>query len=95
MSVIRNVVAAIGGKNENEKTSWIKLGVLIETNDGKLRLKIDALPRDPSWDGWASVFDDQERQGQTRNQGGRQYPSAPPPRQPQGGGFVEDTDIPF
>lgn len=95
MSTVKNIVAAIQGRNPEDKPTWVKIGVYIETNEGKQRIKIDALPRDPSWDGWCSVFDDQDRQPQARNSGGRQYPSAPPPRQPQpqGGGF--DDEIPF
>lgn len=95
MSVVKNLVAAIPGKNEGDKTTWIKVGIYIETNEGKQRIKIDALPRDPSWDGWASVFDDQDRQPQARNSGGRQYPSAPAPRQPQPKDGEFDDEIPF
>lgn len=96
MSVVKNIVAAIQGRNPEDKPTWVKIGVYIETNEGKQRIKIDALPRDPSWDGWCSVFDDQDRQqSQPRSSGGRQYPSAPPPRQPQPQGGELDDEIPF
>jgi len=50
-----------GQSNENkEKTQWLKVGVLIEKEDGKMRIKLDAIPVG-NWDGWLNVFEKKEK----------------------------------
>jgi len=51
-------------QDENmEKPQWIKVGVLLVKENGKMRLKLDLIPT--GWDGWLSVF---EREENGRNQ---------------------------
>jgi hypothetical protein len=51
-----------GQSNENkEKTQWLKVGVLIEKEDGKMRIKLDAIPVG-NWDGWLGVFEKEKKE---------------------------------
>ena len=69
-------------KDGQEKTSWTKCGVLLETEKG-FRVKMDVVPI--GGDGWFSVFEEEDQ-----SQG-----SAPktPSRPSQGVG--DQDDIPF
>jgi hypothetical protein len=49
-----------GDKEKTQKTQWIRLGVLLEKEDGKMRIKLDAIPTG-NWDGWLNVFERQEK----------------------------------
>jgi len=50
-----------GQSNENkEKTQWLKVGVLLEKEDGKMRIKLDTIPV-AGWDGWLNVFEKKEK----------------------------------
>lgn len=41
-------------KNTGEdRTNWLKVGVVVETRNGGLALKIESLP--PLWDGWVQL----------------------------------------
>ena len=44
-----------------EKTRWIKCGVMLETDKGP-RIKLEALPVGGEFDGWLSVFEDKPKQ---------------------------------
>jgi len=48
------------GDKEKQKTQWIRVGVLLEKEDGKMRIKLDAIPIG-NWDGWLNVFERQEK----------------------------------
>lgn len=41
-------------RNGEEKTNWVKIGAVFETNNG-LSMKIDSIP--VVWDGWVSFFE--------------------------------------
>jgi len=49
-----------GDKEKTQKTQWIRVGVLIEKEDGKMRIKLDSIPIG-NWDGWLNVFERQEK----------------------------------
>jgi len=49
-----------GDKEKTQKTQWIRVGVLLEKEDGKMRIKLDAIPIG-NWDGWLNVFERQEK----------------------------------
>ncbi len=36
-----------------ERTNWLKVGVVVETKNGGLAMKIECLP--PLWDGWVQL----------------------------------------
>jgi hypothetical protein len=46
-------------KEGEEKTSWLKCGVMLETDKGT-RIKLDCVPTAADWDGWMSVFADKD-----------------------------------
>jgi hypothetical protein len=46
-------------KDGEEKTSWLRCGVLLNTDKG-YRIKLDCLPMNPG-DGWFSVFPREDR----------------------------------
>jgi len=89
-------IAAPGGKYQGddgqEKTRWIHCGVLIRTADGKMRLKLDAIPMnpEPNQDGkpglWFAVFDPQQTDRQA---------ATPPAPTPAPVTKDKDPDIPF
>lgn len=74
------------GQNGEEKTRWIKCGVLLETDRG-FRIKLDCLP--VGGEGWFSVFeDDAEGPQQARH-------TKPPPVQQRPLIEPPEDDIPF
>lgn len=45
------------------KKRYTRMGTLLQSDDGKLSLKLDAIPAGRDWDGWVSFFDIEPRQG--------------------------------
>lgn len=63
MRKLGRIVAACGNYTDsegNEKTRWTTLGALFEKDNGKMSLKLESMPVGTEWDGWASVFPDDE-----------------------------------
>ena len=56
---IGNIVFPSGSyvKDGAEKTVWLKCGVLLQKDDGKFCMKLDALPINMN-EGWFNVFED-------------------------------------
>ena len=85
MKRIKRLVVSNGSymKDGQEKTSWLTIGSMLKGDDGKVKLKLDAMPVS-DFDGWVNVFDlDDEN---------RPAASAPPPAP---SGFKQDEDLPF
>ena len=85
MAKIKDVVARGGeyqDRQGNTKVRWINVGSMFKNNEGKVSIKIDAMPVG-EWDGWLNLFDPKPR-NQTAEK-----PSKPP----QDDGF--DDEIPF
>lgn len=71
-------------KNTGEdRTNWLKVGVVVETRNGGLALKIESLP--PLWDGWVQLATPKAKE-QAPQQEAPQTQS-----QPQ----IDDDNIPF
>lgn len=71
--VIGDVCAPTGKyvKDGEEKTSWMKCGVIMQTEKG-MRIKLDGIPIGGTEQGiWLSVFEKQESR-QSRPSGGQQ-----------------------
>ena len=87
-------VATIGKYTDNqgqEKKRYLKCGTVFESEDGRLSMKLDAMPCGPDWSGYIQFFDIKPREGQQRAEQPKQS-SMPPPR------YEEDDDssaIPF
>jgi len=87
----KRVIAFVKGK---EKMKAVQVGFAYQTPKGETAVQIDALPRDPSWDGKLLITSQQAHSdaGGGQSQGG--------PRAPGGGGQApqrgfEGEDIPF
>lgn len=91
-----DAVASIGeytnGQGEKKKR-YVNIGTLFESEDGRLSLKVDAIPVNPEWSGWVSFFEPKDSDNQTRRQQGpTQHESAKANAyQPEDDG----EDIPF
>ena len=88
-SVIGDVVFPAGKyvKDGQEKTRWMKVGILLETDKG-MRIKLDAIPVVTGDSGlWLSVF---SKDNKPQSQGGFREKSAPAPAQAD-----LDEDTPF
>jgi hypothetical protein len=70
-------------KDGEEKTSWLKCGVLLQTDNG-MRIKLDCIPVNLG-EGWISVFEPREQAPQ--QQGFRDNKPAAPAQ--------ADSDVPF
>lgn len=76
-------VAAVVGEKQDGKPRWMRCGSIIQRNDGKMALKLDAYPA--SGEGWFALFEPRQNQ----------QPAPQPSTQTQGGGFNPDDDVPF
>lgn len=74
-------------RDGNEKTRYINIGAVFETQKG-LSIKLESLPI--GWNGWASFYEPKPKDGQQRQQTRSQS------REPSGGhsSFAGD-DVPF
>jgi hypothetical protein len=57
---VYDIVYAQQSNGDKEKTQWIRVGVLLEKEDGKMRIKLDTIPTG-NWDGWLNVFEKSEK----------------------------------
>ena len=62
-------------KDGEEKTSWLRCGVLLQTDNG-MRIKLDALPVNMQ-EGWFSVFEDRDKPAAAPKQEGFRKPAEP------------------
>lgn len=84
MSIKKEVITKNGTYKDKvtgeDKQSWLKVGVLMDTRNGGEAIKIDYLP--PNWDGWLSLRE-------PRAKDAPQSPKAPAPQNDL------DSDEPF
>lgn len=46
-----------------ERKRWVKCGAAFtDTETGRLSLKLDAVPVDPAWSGWLSLFEVKDKE---------------------------------
>ena len=88
-------------KEGQTKTSWLKIGRVLEKANGGFAMKLDCIPtssvdRDgntQAWDGWVQMFEPQPREGGSTQVNNQPAPSrASPQAQPVDDGF---DSIPF
>ena len=61
-----DAVATIGrytDRNGDEKSRFLKVGVVLEGDDGRMCLKLDALPVGQDWSGFISFYPPKDRDG--------------------------------
>lgn len=92
-----DVVATVGkytSKDGTEKKRYLNVGAAFEDDQGKLSIKLEAIPVGTEWSGWLSLYTPKERE---------QSPAPTPaptigytPGSTKDGGFQDmDSDIPF
>jgi hypothetical protein len=55
-----DAVATVGkytDKEGNEKKRYVTIGAVFEDNQGRISLKLDAMPCSPEWSGWVSFYE--------------------------------------
>ena len=52
-------------KDGETKKRWSKAGAVFN-NNGKLSIKFEAMPADPNWSGWMSIFPDNRNSQQSQ-----------------------------
>ena len=92
-----DAVATIGeytDRSGEKKKRYQNIGSVFENEDGRLSLKLDAIPVGPEWSGWISFFEPKARDGQeprpqpTRHERAKVNAYQPEPEE-------EQDDIPF
>lgn len=95
VKTIHNLVIATPGKDG--ATNWVKHGVLMEMDDGRMAVKLESLPigvmqdRDKNavpWDGWFKVFEQKD----DRSSGGGTQSRTQNQSRPRA---LDNDDIPF
>ena len=93
-------VATVGeytDRNGDKKKRYQNVGTVFENEDGRLSLKLDAIPVGPEWSGWISFFEPKSRDGQESRQQPTQHERAKTNAyQPELSADDDDgSDIPF
>lgn len=100
------IVATIGTYKDRqtgeEKKRYLTVGTAFSDEQGRVSLKIDAMPVSPEWSGWLSLYpldEDRQQQQQPRQKyagDGRAFQLAPKREEdPPMSDGMEDDDIPF
>lgn len=101
------IVATIGTYKDRqtgeEKKRYLTVGKAFTDDQGRVSLKIDAMPVSPEWSGWLSLYpldEDWQQQQQPRQKyagDGRIERRLAPKREEEAsiGDGMEDDDIPF
>lgn len=73
MSVKYEVLASTGkytDKNGQEKSRWTKCGIVMETKNGGLALKMESMPVGNEFNGWFTLAEPRPRDQQPAKSGG-------------------------
>ena len=101
-----DAVATVGKYKNNqgeEKKRYLNVGTVFEGDDGRLSMKMEALPVGTEWSGWISFYEPKDN-GQSRQSNGgqnlNQYARQVPKRTAAGGMALDkdddlEDDIPF
>jgi hypothetical protein len=85
---VYNVVAITGkytDRDGNEKNRYVTIGAVIQTDKG-MSLRMEAIPT--GWDGWAGLYEPEEKQQEHR-------PASRPQGRSAGNSSHDDDSIPF
>ena len=98
------IVATVGTYKDRqtgeEKKRYLTVGTAFTDDQGRISLKIDAMPVSPEWSGWLSLYPlDEDRQQQQPRQkyagDGRSERRPAPKEGPLDRSLDDDDDIPF
>ena len=87
-----DVVATVGkytNASGEEKSRFMKCGVVLEGDDGRMSMKLEAIPVTPEWSGWLSFFEPRDE----RDQG--HATARPANAAAEAAGVGDDDEIPF
>lgn len=90
-----DAVATVGKYKDcdgNEKKRYLTVGAVFEDDQGRMSLKIEAVPVGAEWNGWISFYAPQQREGQQRQERPAQSSK---PTAPSGSFNDFDDDLPF
>lgn len=79
MKKIFDATATIGrytNKDGEEKKRYVTIGSVFQDDQGRMSLKLDAVPCGPEWSGWVSFYPVEER-GQRSTQRPQERPITP------------------
>ena len=98
--ITHDIVATIGKYKDRttgeEKKQYLTVGKCFTDEQGRQSLKIDALPVNPEWSGWLSLYPVKAHQPQDTLPPGRtQQRSMPPAPTAPAENYDEDEDLPF
>jgi single-stranded DNA-binding protein len=93
-----DAVATIGeytNKQGEKKKRYLTVGAVMEGTDGRMALKLDALPTNPEWSGWIAFYEPKQQDGYQQRES-PQRPAAPARKVAAPAAYDdEDDDIPF
>ena len=49
-----------GHLNPGGKNRYVSVGSALRGSDGRLIIKLDAMPVSPGWEGWLNIFEDSD-----------------------------------
>lgn len=90
------VVATVGeytSAGGERKKRYLNVGSAFTDDQGRVSLKLDAVPVAAEWSGWLSLYPVKDRVAKPAPQGGT--PGGTPGSAPAGRGAEADEDIPF
>lgn len=98
-SRIKYEAVATIGKYKDKQTGedrkqFLKVGTVFESEDGRLSLKLDAVPCSPEWSGFISFYEPKRDAGPGQAHEQRRQ-SAGMPAAPAATNDHEDEDLPF
>ena len=85
-----DIVATVGSyldSSGQDKKRYQKVGAAFTDTEGRLSLKLDAIPCSPDWSGWLSLYPKTDRVDTP--------PQDPVRRQPANQGSADVDEIPF
>lgn len=84
---VYDAVATVGeytDRQGNTKKRYITVGAVFESDEGRMSLKMEAIPAGPTWSGWISFYEPKQQEQRTENKPGANVPAS-----------EYDSDIPF
>lgn len=89
-----DLVATVGeytDRSGETKKRYQKCGAAFTDEQGRISLKLDALPVSPEWSGWISLYEPRDGDGGRQPRDGQQTTQRHAPH----GGRAAQDDIPF
>lgn len=79
----------------NTKKRWKQYGAAYEQDDGRLSIRLDAIPVGPNWSGWFQLFEPKDRQQGSQQSSARDYARESGGRGRSMQDMDDESEIPF